>query len=170
MIGEFIVNDISAGEDDPLMLSTVAHLGLPYVAMHKRGTPLEMQSLTDYKDVTADVVNYFKEFSLKASAAGLQNWIIDPGFGFSKTLDQNWELLKNLSAFKELRDANGRVPKLLVGISRKSMIYKLLNISPEESLPATQVAHFIAIREGADILRVHDVAAAVQTVRICSKV
>lgn len=170
LIGEFIVNDISAGEDDPLMLSTVAHLGLPYVAMHKRGTPMEMQSLTDYKDVVKDVLNYFKEFSLKASAAGLQNWIIDPGFGFSKTLDQNWELLKNLSAFKELRDANGRVPKLLVGISRKSMIYKLLNISPEESLPATQVAHFIAIREGADILRVHDVAAAVQTVRICSKV
>lgn len=170
LIGEFIVNDISAGEDDPDMLPTVAQLGLTYIAMHKRGTPLEMQSLTDYKDVTADVVNYFKAFSEKAAAIGLQDWIIDPGFGFSKTLDQNWELLRNLSAFKELRDTNGRIPELLVGVSRKSMIYNLLGITPEESLSATQVAHFIALRAGADILRVHDVAAAVQTVRLYDKV
>ena len=170
LIGDFIVNDISAGEDDPQMLATVAGLGLTYVAMHKRGTPLEMQSLTDYNDVVKDVIDYFGEFALKAAAVGLRNWILDPGFGFSKTLEQNWEMLRRLSEFKKLQGVDGSAPPLLVGISRKSMIYNLLGISPEESLSATQVAHFIALEGGADILRVHDVAAAVQTVRLYNKV
>ena len=166
LIGDFIVNDISAGEDDPEMLATVGDLGLTYVAMHKRGTPVEMQSLTDYNDVVAEVMEYFREFSEKAASAGITNWILDPGFGFSKTMEQNWELLRNLHSFKDIRDADGNTPPLLVGVSRKSMIYKLLNITPEESLPATQVAHLAALMAGADILRVHDVAAAVQTVRL----
>ena len=168
LIGEFIVNDISAGEDDPQMLATVAELGLTYIAMHKRGTPSQMQSLTDYNDVVSDVVDYFVEFSYKAATVGISKWIVDPGFGFSKTLEQNWELLRNLDRFKTIRDASGNVPELLVGISRKSMIYNLLGITPEDSLPATQVAHYAALCGGADILRVHDVAAAVQTVRLYS--
>ena len=168
LIGDFIVNDISAGEDDPEMLATVGDLGLTYIAMHKRGTPMEMQSLTDYNDVVEEVIEYFRKFSEKAASAGIANWILDPGFGFSKTVEQNWELLKNLHSFKKMRDAEGNTPDLLVGISRKSMIYKLLNITPEESLPATQVVHYAALCAGADILRVHDVAAAVQTVRLYS--
>lgn len=150
--GDFIVNDISAGEDDPDMLGTVGKLGLRYIAMHKRGTPATMQSLCRYDDVTEDIVEYFKDFEKKAADAGIGDWILDPGFGFAKTMEQNYELLDNLSRFKIF----GR--KILVGISRKSFIYKKLGITPEEALPATTELHKIAIKNGADILRVHDVA------------
>ena len=166
LIGDFIVNDISAGEDDSMMLKTVGELGLTYVAMHKRGTPADMQSFAYYDDVTEEVVAYFQEFAARAEDAGVKDWIVDPGFGFSKTLEQNWELLGNLSRFASLRRGDGVRPPLLVGISRKSMIYKFLGISPEESLPATQAAHLAALFSGADILRVHDVVEAVQTVKI----
>lgn len=152
--GHFTVNDISAGEDDPKMLSTVGRLGLGYIAMHKRGTPATMQSLCQYDDVTEDIIKYFREFEKKAEDAGIQEWILDPGFGFAKTMEQNYELLDNLSKFKVL----GR--EILVGISRKSFIYKKLGITPEEALPATTELHKIAVANGADILRVHDVAAA----------
>ncbi len=162
LIGDFIVNDISAGEDDPQMLRTVGGLGLKYAAMHKRGSSADMQSLTDYDDVTADVLEYFRNFSLKAEAAGIRDWIIDPGFGFAKTIDQNYELLRNLRRFRDIFEDK----KILVGVSRKSMIYKLLDISPEDSLPATQVVHLAALQNGADILRVHDVAEAVRTISI----
>jgi len=163
------INDISAGEDDPDMLRTVAELGLPYIAMHKRGTPATMQSLTDYPEdpsrpgrspVTAAVLRYFEEFSLRAAEAGIRDWILDPGFGFAKTVRQNWQLLRELPAFRE----TGR--KILVGVSRKSFLYKPLGISPEEALTATQVAHLAALQGGADLLRVHDVAAAAQTVQL----
>ena len=164
LIGDFIVNDISAGEDDPKMLSVVGGLGLEYVAMHKRGTPQTMQSLTDYTDVTAAVKEYFMDFSRRASSVGLEKWILDPGFGFAKTVEQNWELMKNLECFK--CDYSGFMPRVLVGISRKSMIYRPLNITPEEALPATQAAHMFALMSGADILRVHDVAAAAQTISL----
>ena len=160
LIGDFIVNDISAGEDDPHMLSVAGSLGLTYVAMHKRGTPENMASLTDYKDVVSDIVEYFDGFAEKALQNGINDWILDPGFGFAKTVEQNYRLLSELDEFK----AFGR--PILVGVSRKSMIYKYLNISPEEALPATQVLHYRALCSGADILRVHDVAEAVRTVQL----
>ncbi len=160
LIGGFIVNDISAGEDDPMMLQTVGSLGLTYVAMHKRGNPQTMQGMTSYSDVVADVMEYFRGFSEKATEAGIRDWILDPGFGFAKDISQNYEMLSRLDEFKTLSRP------LLVGISRKSMIYKLLDIMPEESLPATQALHMKALQSGADILRVHDVAEAVRTVRL----
>ena len=159
-IGDFIVNDISAGEDDPAMLPVVGKLGLRYVAMHKRGNPETMQSLTDYNDVVGDVLLYFKRFSEKALQYEIADWILDPGFGFAKTMDQNYEMLSRLDEFKVLDRP------VLVGVSRKSMVYKLLGISPEDALPATQVLHLKALQQGADILRVHDVAEAAQTIAL----
>ena len=159
-IGDFVVNDISAGEDDREMLPTVGRLGLTYIAMHKRGTPATMQSLTGYDDVMAELTAYFSDFLQNADRYGIRDWILDPGFGFAKTIAQNYEILSGLHAFK----AFGR--PILVGVSRKSMIYKYLNISPEESLSATQVLHLKALQEGADILRVHDVAEAARTVSL----
>ena len=160
LIGDFIVNDITAGTGDSQMLDVVAELGLTYVAMHMRGTPETMQSLTDYNDVTSDILDYFSDFALKSEKAGLNSWILDPGFGFAKTIDQNYELIRNLAEFRRF----GR--PLLVGISRKSMIYKKFNISPEESLPATQALHMQALINGSDILRVHDVSEARRTIDI----
>ena len=162
LIGDFIVNDISAGEDDPMMLPVVGELGLTYIAMHKRGTPESMQGLSDYSDVVEDVKAYFEEFSEKAEHHGIRNWVLDPGIGFAKTIEQNYELLRRLDAFKELADS----PRILIGVSRKSLIYKYFNISPAESLPATQVLGYAALTKGADILRVHDVAEAVRTVAL----
>ena len=162
LIGDFIVNDISAGEDDPMMLPVVGELGLTYIAMHKRGTPESMQGLSDYSDVVEDVKAYFEEFSEKAEHYGIRNWVLDPGIGFAKTIEQNYELLRRLDAFKELADS----PRILIGVSRKSLIYKYFNISPAESLPATQVLGYAALTKGADILRVHDVAEAVRTVAL----
>ena len=161
-IGPFLVNDISAGEMDPEMLSTVGRLGLPYVAMHMRGTPETMQSLTDYDDVVAEVIRYFKAFEKKAADAGIREWILDPGFGFAKTVEQNYQLLGRLDEVKEAFSQ-----EILVGLSRKSMIYKVLGITPEEAMPATQVLNFAALERGATWLRVHDVVPAVQTARIC---
>lgn len=163
LIGPFIVNDISAGEDDPGMLGTAGSLGLTYIAMHKRGTPKTMQSLCSYKDVTGEVLEYFREFGRKAEEAGIKEWILDPGFGFAKTVEQNYRLLSELERFSCL----GR--RILVGVSRKSMIYKLFGITPEESLPQTQVLHLAALERGADILRVHDVAEAARTAAVWSR-
>lgn len=162
IIGPFMVNDISAGQMDPAMLETVVSLGLPYVAMHMKGTPETMQQHTDYGDVVEEVNAYFDAFAARADAAGLKDWILDPGFGFSKTTEQNWELLRRLG---EVR-THGH--DLLAGLSRKSMIYKKLGITPEEAMPATQVAQFEALRKGARWLRVHDVPEAVQTARLYS--
>ena len=128
--------------------------------MHKRGDSKNMQSLTDYIDVVGDVVAYFNQFSQKALQNEIKNWILDPGFGFAKDLLQNYEMLSRLDEFKVFDRP------LLIGISRKSMIYKYFNISPEESLPATQVLHLKALQSGADILRVHDVAEASRTVAL----
>ena len=167
-IGTFIVNDISAGAFDPLMLPAAGRLacrrlGLPYIAMHLRGTPETMQSLTEYPDgVTAEVLRYFQAFSSRAEHAGIRDWILDPGFGFAKTLEQNWTLLRELDRLQ----ACGR--PILVGISRKSMIYKKFGITPEEALPATQAAHLVALQKGARWLRVHDVAEARRTAEIYS--
>lgn len=160
LIGDFTVNDISAGEDDPDMLRTVGSLGLDFIAMHKRGTPETMQGLCSYRDVTEDVLAYFRDFAKKAGDAGIRSWTVDPGFGFAKTVEQNYRLLKDLHRFSVF----GR--PVLVGVSRKSMIYRKFGITPEESLPQTQVLHLAALQGGATILRVHDVAEAVRTVAV----
>lgn len=163
-IGPFIVNDITAGEGmydkSDEMLRAVAELGLPFVAMHMRGNPKTMQSLTEYDNVTAEVLDYFRQFASKAEAEGVKDWILDPGFGFAKTIEQNYQMLRELDHFAEL----GK--RILVGMSRKSMIFRKFSITPEESLPATQVLHYKALCLGADILRVHDVAEAVRTVAL----
>lgn len=160
LIGDFIVNDISAGEDDPQMLPLVGQLGLTYVAMHKRGKPENMQSLTDYDDVVTDVIDYFRQFAQKAAAYGIKSWILDPGFGFAKTIAQNYEMLARLDEFKSLG-----VP-VLVGVSRKSMIYRCLDITPEEALSATQVVHLKALQQGTAVFRVHDVAEIARTIAL----
>lgn len=162
LIGDFVVNDISAGEDDPMMLKTVGKLGLSYVAMHKRGTPQQMLQLASYGDVTEDVFRYFMDFSDKAEENGIADWIVDPGFGFAKTVEQNYELLRGLGRFLSLPGKR----RILVGVSRKSMIYKPLGITPEESLAPVQVVHLAALQNGADILRVHDSAEASRTVTL----
>ncbi len=166
LIGEFIVNDISAGEDDPRMLPVVGRLGLPYIAMHKRGTPEQMQANVCYDNLLDELYKYFEIFSKKAQKYGICNWILDPGFGFSKTVEQNYKLLRQISKFKQLVLPCGLPVSILVGVSRKSMIYKHFNITPGQSLPATQVLHFYALQNGADILRVHDVAEARRTIEL----
>ena len=158
LIGKFMVNDISSGEDDPDMLSVVGKLDLKYVAMHKRGCPTIMQTLTDYKDVVGEIIQYFEYFAQKALQFEIKDWILDPGLGFAKTVGQNYEIVSRLDEFKTFSRP------VLVGASRKSMIYKYLQISPEESLAATQVVHLKALQMGADILRVHDVAEAKRTI------
>jgi len=157
LYGHFIVNDIYAGRRDPEMLTTVGRLGLPYVAMHS------LEETVDYSDydgsVTEGVRKYFEEFAVKAEAAGIKDWILDPGFGFGKTIEQNWTLFDEWPALKSF----GR--PILIGISRKSMIYKPLGITPEEALPATCDAHRKTIDRGVDILRVHDVAPVVELLK-----
>jgi dihydropteroate synthase len=161
LIGPFMVNDISAGAYDAAMLPLAGRLGLPYIAMHLRGTPETMQTLTDYpKGVTAEVLRYFKAFAKRAAKAAITDWILDPGFGFAKTVEQNWTLLEELDRLQALQQP------ILVGVSRKSMIYKRFGITPEEALPATQVAHLLALQHGATWLRVHDVAEARRTIAI----
>ncbi len=159
IVRQLMVNDISAGEDDPEMLPLVGRLGLSYVAMHKRGTPATMQSLCDYDDVVEDVLRYFRDFARRAERFGIRDWILDPGFGFAKTVEQNYALLRALGRFARF----GR--PVLVGVSRKSMVTLLHGITAGEALPQTQVLHYAALQAGASILRVHDVAEAARTVR-----
>ena len=159
-----IVNDISAGEDDTSMLPLVGEIGLEYIAMHKRGNSKTMQSLCDYGNVTEEVLRYFEAFGQKASRYGIRKWVLDPGFGFAKTVDQNYQLLREMDILTGRFSSEGI--RTLVGVSRKSMIYRLFNITPEESLAQTQVLHMKALQCGADILRVHDAAEAARTVEM----
>lgn len=161
--GADMINDISGGAMDPCMFAIVAELRVPYVLMHTRGTPVDMQSRTDYADVTADVIAELSRPLARLEELGVSDVIVDPGFGFAKTLEQNYELMRNLQAFEIF----GR--PLLVGISRKSMLTRLLGIEPSEALPATCVLNSFALERGAAILRVHDVAEARQTVEIYSQ-
>ena len=163
--GEVIVNDITAGKGDETMLATVAELGVPYIAMHMRGTPQTMQQQIEYGDVVADVVSELDERLQAIKMAGIEpeKVALDPGFGFAKTIEQNFELLAGLHKLKALGQP------LLVGVSRKSMIYKTLGITPEESLSATQAVHWEALRQGATLLRVHDVKEAVETIKLYEK-
>jgi len=168
-VGDFIINDISAGEDDVNMLGTAARLELPYIAMHKRGTPENMQTFCNYENVTEEIREYFVEFTSRAESAGIKEIIIDPGFGFAKNTDQNYELLRSLNRLKITPPSGKGSYPLLVGISRKSMIYKYLEISPEESLHATSALNLQALINGADILRVHDVKEAKEIIKIFAK-
>ena len=162
--GADIVNDISGGALDSGMFSTVAELKVPYILMHMRGTPATMQTMTDYEDVTADVVAELSGLMHQLELDGVADIIIDPGFGFAKTLDQNYELMRHLPQLAQLLGK-----PVLVGISRKSMITKLLSVTADEVLPGTVALNTFALLNGASILRVHDVEAAVQAVRIVSR-
>lgn len=158
--GVAIVNDIAAGNMDSEMFSTIARLGVPYIMMHMQGTPQNMQQHPHYEDVLREVLYYFSEKVQRLRDMGVKDIILDPGFGFGKTIEHNYELLNKMEEF-----AIFELP-LLVGVSRKSMIYKLLGITPEEALNGTTVLHTIALMKGANILRVHDVKEAVEAVRL----
>ena len=161
--GVAIINDIAAGEMDPEMFATVAQLGVPYVMMHMQGTPQNMQLNPHYDNLMKEVMTYFAEKVDRLRQMGAKDLILDPGFGFGKTLDHNYELLSHMEEFAEFG-----LP-LLVGISRKSMIYRLLDITPQESLNGTTVLNTIALLKGAHILRVHDVKPTVEAVKIVGK-
>lgn len=158
--GVSVVNDISAGEDDEAMLSFIAESKVIYVAMHKQGKPQNMQENPVYQNVTADVLGYFEKKHDLFKSMGIDNWIIDPGFGFGKTVSHNFELLGNLAKFKALGKP------LLVGISRKSMIWKTLQTSADEALNGTTALHMAALIHGANILRVHDVKEALECINL----
>lgn len=158
--GVAIINDISGGELDPTMFNTVADLRVPYILMHMRGTPKTMQQLCNYTDLTEEIMRYFARKLEQLRLLGVNDIILDPGFGFSKTLEQNYTLMAHLDEFHAFD-----LP-LLVGISRKSMIYRLLGGTPTDSLNGTTVLNTFALLHGAHILRVHDVKAAVEACRI----
>ena len=160
-MGADIINDISGGDLDADMFRTVAELRVPYILMHMRGTPSTMQKLTEYQDVTAEVIKSLSEKIKELRLLGVADIIADPGFGFAKTVEQNYALMRNLESFVRLLDA-----PLLVGISRKSMITKALGISTEEALNGTTALNVIALERGAAILRVHDVKAAKEAVKL----
>ena len=160
-LGADIINDISGGDLDHEMADTVAELGVPYILMHMRGTPSTMQTLTDYNDVTADVIADLSRKLRELRLKGVADVIVDPGFGFAKTVGQNYDMMRNLEEFTRLLDA-----PLLVGISRKSMITKLLGITPDAALAATTALNTITLTRGVSFLRVHDALEASQAVRI----
>ena len=160
--GVDIINDISGGTLDDAMFKTVAQLHVPYVLMHMRGTPDTMSSLTDYENVTADVLEWMARRIDELRQMGVADVIVDPGFGFAKTVEQNYELLDGLEAFHALN------APLLVGVSRKRMIYTPLGCSADEALNGTTIVNTLALERGAHILRVHDVKAAVEVVKLMS--
>lgn len=162
--GANMINDISGGQIDERMFPVVAQLNVPYILMHMRGTPQTMQQLTHYDNFIQDILYYFSERKAKLNQLGVSDVIIDPGFGFSKTMSQNYELMAYLKYFHIFEEP------ILVGLSRKSMIYKLLGITPEESLNGTSALNTVALLSGAHILRVHDVKEAVECVKIIGEV
>lgn len=158
--GAQIINDISGGEADSNMFTIVEKLNVPYIMMHMKGNPRTMQKHPVYDDVVADILKWFGERIFRLQSAGVKDIIIDPGFGFGKTIEQNFEMLERLGDFSV-----AGLP-LLIGVSRKSMIWKTLDITPDEALNGTSVLNVVALMKGADILRVHDVGEAVQVVRL----
>lgn len=158
--GADIVNDISAGDYDAEMLPFIAENKIPYVAMHKQGNPQTMQKNPDYRNVTDEVISYFNRKQKLFQSIGIDNWIVDPGFGFGKTIEHNFQLLRELQQFRILEKP------ILIGISRKSMIWKKLQTSVENALNGTTALHMIALMHGADILRVHDVKEAHECVTL----
>jgi dihydropteroate synthase len=161
--GVQIINDISGGELDTRMFSTVAELGVPYILMHMKGDPQTMQNGPHYDDLLTEVLRYFGSKVQQLHELGVKDIILDPGFGFAKTLEHNYELMNRMQDLQVLE-----LP-ILVGVSRKSMIYRLLGGSPEEALNGTSVLNTLALLKGASILRVHDVKAATEVVRIVKK-
>lgn len=159
-LGADIINDISAGLLDDEMIATIAQLKVPYIAMHMRGTPLTMNDCCNYNNITADVIGELSKQINKLTLAGVNDIIIDPGFGFAKSFEQNYELLRNLELLHELGYP------LLVGVSRKSMIYKALDTTANDALNGTTVVNTIALQAGAAILRVHDVKEAHEAIKI----
>lgn len=162
--GAALINDISAGNLDEGMFGVIAKHNVPYIMMHMRGTPQTMQTLTDYDNIVKEMLFYFSERIHKARSFGINDLVIDPGFGFAKTIAQNYEVLQKLELFKILE-----LP-LLVGVSRKSMVYKPLDSNAAEALNGTTVLNTIALTKGANILRVHDVKEAVECVSLSSKI
>lgn len=162
--GGAIINDISAGSLDDKMMNIVAEYQVPYIMMHTRGTPQTKQSLTNYDNLVKEILFYFSEKIAEARSKGINDLIIDVGFGFAKTIEQNFELLSKLELFQELGLPN------LVGISRKTMIYKTLNIDPKDALNGTTVLNTVALQKGANILRVHDVKEAKQTIELIKRI
>lgn len=158
--GAVMVNDISAGKLDEEMLKTVSDLNVPYVMMHMRGTPQNMKQKTDYQDIIKDIVFYFSERIEKANTHKIKDIIIDPGFGFAKTLEQNYQLLKHLEHFLILERP------ILIGVSRKSMVYKPLNSNAKNSLNGTTILNTVALQKGAHIIRVHDVKEAMECIKL----
>ena len=159
-----IINDISAGELDSAMIDVVAQYKVPYIAMHMRGTPQTMQSNTHYESgIVEEVCQYFERKCAELKSRGVEHIIIDPGFGFAKSLEQNYELLANLNRLCAMGYP------VLAGVSRKSMIYKLLGVTPAEALNGTTALHWEALRQGATILRVHDTQEAAEVVKIFNK-
>ncbi len=158
--GACIVNDISAGKLDPKMLQTIGELQIPYCMMHMRGTPQTMKTLIEYQNITKQVLFYFSERVAAARAYNINDIIVDPGFGFAKTTDQNFELLNHLELFETLD-----LP-ILAGVSRKSMVYKTLDISAKEALNGTTALHMVALQKGARVLRVHDVKPAKECITL----
>ena len=161
--GVALINDIAAGEMDADMFRTVAQLRVPYIMMHMQGTPQDMQQHPHYDNIVKEVMYYFSEKVAKLRDLGAKDILLDPGFGFGKTLDHNYELLAGMQELSSFG-----LP-ILVGVSRKSMIYKLLGGTPEDALNGTTVIDTLCLQKGADILRVHDVKAAVEAVRIVTK-
>jgi dihydropteroate synthase len=161
--GADMVNDISAGLLDPAMPDTVAGLNVPFIAMHMKGNPQNMQSMAQYENLIAELINYFTERINHLEKAGIKDIIIDPGFGFAKTMVHNFLLLDQLDHLRILKKP------LLAGLSRKSMIYKTLNTTPEEALNGTSVLNTIALMRGAQILRVHDVKEAMECIKLTSQ-
>lgn len=162
--GAAIINDISAGNLDDKMLETIAKYNVPYIMMHMRGTPETMQKMTSYEDIVKEILFYFSEKVANARSFGINDLIIDPGFGFAKTLDQNYEVLQKMELFEILE-----LP-LLAGFSRKSMIYKTLQSSAEDALNGTTVLNTVALTKGAKILRVHDVKEAMECITLFNKI
>ena len=161
--GAAIINDISAGNLDNKMLETIAKYNVPYIMMHMRGTPQTMQTMTNYDNIIKEMLFYFSQRIAEARSLGINDLIIDPGFGFAKTLEQNYEVLQKLELFEMLE------LRLLAGFSRKSMIYKTLHSTAEEALNGTSVLNTIALTKGAKILRVHDVKEAMECVTLFNK-
>ncbi len=162
--GVDMINDISAGSMDGEMFDTVAELHVPYIIMHMKGTPANMQDNPTYENVTREILHYFSEKIHALTLLGVADIIVDPGFGFGKTLDHNYELLANLDSFNMME-----LP-VMAGLSRKSMIYKFFDTTSDKALNGTTVLHTIALLKGVDILRVHDVKEAMETIALVEKV
>lgn len=161
--GADLINDVSGGNLDPEILQVVADSGLPYIAMHMRGTPQTMKGLSNYSDLIPEILYYFAEKVDLFKKLGIKDVILDPGFGFAKTAEQGFQLLKNLNLFRSLG-----LP-VLAGISRKSMIYKTLGVTASEALNGTTALHMVALQQGVNILRVHDVKEAKETIKLYEK-